>query len=80
MNNFKVAEQLPMLFESFFISYCSCDSEDIVGRIHDRLTLEFSKEHVFRDHEGINPGADFFNVIQKRLGESRCAFVVIGPK
>ena len=80
MNNIVNVVDLHVLPEAVFISYRRCDSEDIVGRIYDRLTLEFSKEHVFRDHEGINPGADFFNVIQKRLGESRCALVVIGPK
>ena len=80
MNILENVEDLHVLPEAVFISYRRCDSEDIVGRIYDRLTLEFSKEHVFRDHEGINPGADFFNVIQRRLGESRCALVVIGQK
>ena len=45
--------------KNIFISYRRTDSEDICGRIYDRLTQEFSKENVFKDTENIPPGVDF---------------------
>jgi len=74
-----IIDELPAPQESVFISYRQCDSEDIAGRIRDRLVVELGGDYVFRDHEGINPGADFFEVIKKKLAESKCALIIIGP-
>ena len=74
-----IIDELPVPQESVFISYRQCDSEDIAGRIRDRLVVELGGDYVFRDHEGINPGADFFEVIKKKLAESKCALIIIGP-
>jgi len=78
MSNLNV-DELPVSQDSVFISYRQCDSEDIAGRIRDRLVVELGGDYVFRDHEGINPGADFFEVIKKKLAESKCALIIIGP-
>jgi hypothetical protein len=34
---------------------------------------------VFRDHEGIDPGANFLEIIKKKLAESKCILIIIGP-
>ena len=74
-----IIDELPVPQESVFISYRQCDSEDIAGRIHDRLVVELGSDCVFRDHEGIDPGADFSEIILKKLAESKCVLIIIGP-
>ena len=74
-----IVDELPVSQESVFISYRQCDSEDIAGRIHDRLVVELGSDCVFRDHEGIDPGADFSEIILKKLAESKCVLIIIGP-
>jgi uncharacterized protein YecT (DUF1311 family) len=41
------------------ISYRRSDSQDITGRIFDRLVMHYSKSTVFRDIDSIRPGIDF---------------------
>jgi hypothetical protein len=36
-----------------FISYRRTDSQDVTGRIYDRLVAHFSQERVFKDVESI---------------------------
>jgi len=53
-----------------FISYRRADSEDVTGRIYDRLDAEFGRQNVFKDVDSIPLGVDF----RKRLHDevSRC--------
>jgi hypothetical protein len=42
-----------------FISYRRADSQQISGRIHDRLVSAFGKRNIFKDVDDIPPGMDF---------------------
>ena len=45
-----------------FISYRREDSVAYAGRLYDRLSGHFGKEHVFMDVDTIELGADFVEV------------------
>jgi hypothetical protein len=59
---------------TIFISYRRADSADITGRIYDRLTDRFGKEHVYKDVDSIPLGVDF----RKHVGDlvQRCDVVI----
>ena len=40
-----------------FISYRREDSQELAGRLFDRLAQRFGKDRVFRDIDAIDPGA-----------------------
>jgi hypothetical protein len=61
-----------------FISYRRADSDDIVGRIYDRLVKRFGKESVFKDVDAIPLGADFRIAIDNSLGSCQLLLAVIG--
>jgi hypothetical protein len=63
-----------------FISYRREDSEDVTGRIYDRLVEYFSVAGVFKDIDNIPLGLDFRAVLDKALGEAGAVLVVIGPR
>ncbi|MBE9113970.1 TIR domain-containing protein [Nodosilinea sp. LEGE 07298] len=63
---------------SIFISYRRSDSQDVTERIYDRLVTHFGEEAVFRDAEGISPGEDFREFINRALDECKVLLVVIG--
>jgi hypothetical protein len=62
------------------ISYRRSDSQDITGRIFDRLSQHFGKDSVFRDIDNILPGIDFRVQISEALRATDVLLVVIGPK
>jgi hypothetical protein len=62
-----------------FISYRREDSQDVTGRIYDRLVEYFSAANVFKDIDNIPLGLDFRTVLDKALGDSAAILVVIGP-
>jgi hypothetical protein len=64
---------------AFFISYRRTDSQEVVGRIYDRLIAQFSKARVFRDLDNILPGNRFAEVLEDALKQSTAVLVVIGP-
>ncbi len=68
----------PYRDKNIFISYRRVDSEDICGRIYDRLTLEFSKENVFKDTENIPPGVDFRFELERAVRSCDIMLVIIG--
>lgn len=89
-----VAEQHPDLFsqlqimtptsppyphKSLFINYRREDSENVVGRIYDRLAQHFGKGTVFKDVEDILPGVDFRRVLEREVLSTDVMLVVIGP-
>ena len=62
-----------------FLSYRRSDAPGYAGRIYDRLNQRF-RGRVFRDVEGIKPGADFVKELNQRMGQCRALVVVIGPR
>jgi len=61
-----------------FISYRRDDSQALAGRLFDRLTRRFGKDRVFRDIDGIDPGANFAEVIGERIGDCDALVAIIG--
>jgi hypothetical protein len=63
-----------------FISYRREDTIAYAGRIYDRLTGHFGKEHVFMDVDTIELGMDFVEILQKRVGLCDVLLAVIGRR
>ncbi len=61
------------------ISYRRSDSQDITGRIFDRLVQRYGKNTVFRDIDSIQPGIDFRRQIADALRTTDVLLVVAGP-
>lgn len=64
-----------------FISYRRSDSQDVTGRIYDRLIAipEIGKEGVFRDVQSIASGVDWRVALDQALLGCQVMLVVIGP-
>jgi len=64
-----------------FISYRRSDSQDITGRIFDRLEGHFGSKRVkvIRDVDSIPVGEDFRDVLRDKIKECDVVLVVIGP-
>jgi len=69
----------PFPQKSIFINYRREDSENVVGRIYDRLVQDFGKGSVFKDVEDILPGVDFRRVLEHEVVSTDVMLVVIGP-
>ncbi len=63
-----------------FISYRRDDSSAYAGWLYDRLSNHFGRDQIFMDIDHIEPGEDFFEVIQKKLGSVQVAVVLIGKQ
>jgi hypothetical protein len=63
-----------------FISYRREDSQDVTGRIYDRLVEHFSAANLFKDVDNIPQGSDFRRVLDDAIGQASAVLVVIGPK
>jgi len=61
-----------------FISYRRDDAPGYAGRLYDRLAAHFGIERVFMDVQGIEPGVDFFEAIERALGSCEILIVLIG--
>src|SRR5581483_7771066 len=61
-----------------FISYRREDSQQIAGRLFDRLSQRFGKDRVFRDIDAIDPGANFAQVIAERIGDCNAVIALMG--
>ena len=64
---------------SIFISYRRADAAGHAGRLADRLTSAFGREHVFIDVDSISYGEDFVEAIQRTLQDCEVVLVLIGP-
>lgn len=64
---------------SIFISYRRSDSNDVVGRIYDRLQEYFGQDIVFKDVNSIPYGDDFRTHLVQTIGRCQVLVVVIGP-
>ena len=65
---------------STFICYRRSDSDNIAGRIFDRLASDLGLENVFKDVDSIPLGVDFTTVINQALGKCQVLIVVIGKE
>ncbi len=63
---------------SIFISYRRSDSIAETGRIYDRLTSEFGRDHVYKDVDSIPLGFDFAEELDKAVGQCQVLLVIIG--
>src|SRR5437879_3344935 len=72
------AEACPM--PKIAISYRRSDSQDITGRIFDRLAQRYGKSTVFRDIDNIRPGIDFRTQIADALSSADALLVIVGPR
>jgi len=63
---------------SIFICYRREDSVAYAGRLHDRLSAHFGRNRVFMDLDTIQPGEDFVDVLERRVGESDVLVAVVG--
>jgi formylglycine-generating enzyme required for sulfatase activity len=61
-----------------FISYRRTDSEDVAGRIYDRLVVHFGKGNVFKDVDDIPFGVDFRDYLNASLDQCQIVLAVIG--
>lgn len=63
-----------------FISYRRSDTQDLAGRIADRIRAVPQVDRVFIDVDGIEPGADFASKIRTALADSAVCILLIGPQ
>jgi hypothetical protein len=63
-----------------FLSYRRSDTQDLAGRIADRLRAVPRIGRLFIDVDGIEPGADFVARLETALAESDVCLLLIGPK
>ncbi|MEO8608466.1 MAG: toll/interleukin-1 receptor domain-containing protein [Chloroflexota bacterium] len=72
--------QFPYLYDTkqIFISYRRKDSEDVCGRIYDRLSAAFN--NVFKDTEAIPAGVDFRFELERAVAACNVMLVIIGKQ
>lgn len=63
-----------------FISYRRDESRHAAGRLADDLAEAFGAQAIFRDIEGIDPGVDFAQALDKALQSCVVMLVLIGPR
>ena len=61
-----------------FISYRRDDSQDVVGRIYDKLVAAFSPEQVIRDIDSLLIGRPFPEALNDAVSQSEVVLVIIG--
>jgi len=66
--------------DGIFISYRREDSAGYAGRLYDRLAAHFGAERVFMDVEGIAPGTDFVDAIERAVTSCKVLIVLIGDE
>ena len=62
-----------------FINYRREDTAPYAGRLYDRLIAHFGADQVFIDIDQIEPGEDFVDVINRKVGACEIAIISIGP-
>jgi TIR domain-containing protein len=61
-----------------FINYRREDSAGHAGRLYDALSKRFGDEHVFMDVDAIDPGEDFTEVVERKVGSCDVLIALIG--
>src|SRR5437879_2029571 len=62
-----------------FVSYRRSDTQDVAGRIFDRLVERFSRDVVFKDVDSIPLSVPFPAYLQQTLSSSDAVLILIGP-
>lgn len=62
-----------------FISYRRSDSSKDARAVYERLRREFGEQRVFIDLEGIAPGEDFVELLERNLDGCEMLVALIGP-
>lgn len=62
-----------------FISYRRSDSTKDARAVYERLRREFGEQRVFIDFEGIAPGEDFVELLERNLDGCEVLVALIGP-
>jgi len=62
-----------------FVSYRRDDSKAEAGRIYDHLAKHYGRRKIFMDVDTIEPGSDFFDVLERAVSECSVLVAVIGP-
>ena len=62
-----------------FICYRRSDSQDVAGRLYDRLSRHFGAEHVFKDVDSVPLGVDFRRFVGDQVGRCDVLLAIIGP-
>ena len=65
---------------NIFICYRRADSENVAGRIYDRLVQYYGKESIFKDVDSIPLGVDFRTFLDGKVGQCKVLLVVIGDQ
>jgi hypothetical protein len=71
-------ERIFLNMKGIFISYRREDSAGYAGRLYDRLAAHFGADRVFMDVEGIEPGVDFVDAIERAVASCEVLIVIIG--
>jgi TIR domain len=66
--------------DRIFISYRRTDSDDVTGRIYDRLVQRFGKELIFKDVDSIPLGLDFREYVEEVVGRCNLLLAVVGDQ
>jgi hypothetical protein len=61
-----------------FISYRRDDTSGYAGRLYDQISATLGTEHVFMDVATIEPGSDFVEVIEQKVGACDALIALIG--
>jgi hypothetical protein len=62
-----------------FLSYRRSDSNEVVGRIYDRLVRDLGEDSVFKDVDNIPLGVDFVDYLDEQVKLSTALLAIIGP-
>lgn len=62
-----------------FISYRREDAAASAGRLFDHLAGRFGRASVFMDVDAMEPGVDFYEVLNDKVGSCDALIAVIGP-
>jgi len=71
---------IPSVAPRVFLSYRREDSEDLVGRIRDRLVQRFGANAIFKDTDSIGPAAEVQKEIELEIQKSDALLVIIGER
>lgn|GEM_PF-2685022 len=65
---------------NIFISYRRGDEPGFAGRLYDRLEQAFSRSRIFIDVDNIPAGADFVEVLGRKVAECEVLLAIIGDE
>ncbi|MCA9036579.1 MAG: TIR domain-containing protein [Planctomycetaceae bacterium] len=63
-----------------FFNYRRDDTDDLAGRLHDRLSVEFGAENIFKDVDSIRPGQNWRVALERSIASSDIVLAIIGKQ